>query len=230
MPDNKKDASLRKRNQIARSNRMMFVWVAGVSVVVGFAVVISIFLFQRILFTEKVLAEKQNTASTLSQNIANVPELEAQIRVLDSNEALMSAKANEDDRALQVVLDALPSDANSLALGASLQQKLLSGIGGLTIQTLQVDPVVGVETSDNGAVEDASPSTTTGQITFEFSVLGSIDALHQVLENLEKSIRAIDVSKVTVQQQNGQITMIVAGRAFYEPAKTVELKDKVVES
>ena len=167
------DAAIRKRTQIAKANRTMFLWVAGVSVVFGFALVGSIFLVQKTLYNERVLAEKNKTISILESNNSNIPELEAQVRVLDSNEALSTVKSNATDQALQVILDALPSEANSLALGASLQNKLLSGIAGLSIDSLQVDPVVGVETTVaettvNALQTDALADQS--QITFKFSV------------------------------------------------------------
>ena len=66
---------LRKRQQISRANKMMFVWVAGVSVVVGISIVLTVFLAQRILFGEKVIAEKDKTASTLEANLKAVATL-----------------------------------------------------------------------------------------------------------------------------------------------------------
>jgi hypothetical protein len=133
--------AIRKRTQIASANRMMFLWVAGVSVVFGVSLVAVIFLAQIIVFNERVLFEKSKTVSTLDSNYKNVTEkdgLEDKVRVLDTNQALIDSKAKPDDQAIQVILDALPSDANSLALGASLQNKLLFGINGLTIDSLQV--------------------------------------------------------------------------------------------
>jgi len=226
------DAAIRKRSQIAKANRTMFLWVAGVSVIVGFALVGSIFLVQKTLYNERVLAEKNKTISILEANNSNIPELEAQVRVLDSNEALSTVKSNASDQALQVILDALPSEANSLALGASLQNKLLSGIAGLSIDSLQVDPVVGVETTVaettvNALQTDALADQS--QITFKFSVSGSEAALKEVLTRLERSIRAIDVMSLTIETQGTTRVMTIGGRAFYEPARTVQLKDKVVK-
>lgn len=226
------DAAIRKRTQIAKANRTMFLWVAGVSVVFGFALVGSIFLVQKTLYNERVLAEKNKTISILESNNSNIPELEAQVRVLDSNEALSTVKSNATDQALQVILDALPSEANSLALGASLQNKLLSGIAGLSIDSLQVDPVVGVETTVaettvNALQTDALADQS--QITFKFSVSGSEAALKEVLTRLERSIRAIDVMSLTIETQGTTRVMTIGGRAFYEPARTVQLKDKVVK-
>lgn len=225
------DAAIRKRSQIAKANRTMFLWIAIASALVGAALVMSIYLVQRLIYTEKVLSEKQNTVSVLDKNNGLVDELQSQIRVLDTNTALSSAKANSGDQAIQVILDALPSGANSDALGSSLQNKLLVGINGLSIESLQVDPVVGVETQNAGA---NSVSATTGQnskneITFQFVVRGDQTALRQVLSNLERSIRTIVVTSVRIETQTTGTEMTVTGKAFYEPAKTIELKDKVVK-
>jgi hypothetical protein len=227
-----KNVALRKRTQIAKANRTMFMWVAGVSVVFGIALVGAIFLTQMLLYNERVIAEKNRTVSTLNTDNNNIQALEAQIRVLDTNQALIDSKAKPDDQAIQVILDALPSDANSLALGASLQNKLLAGISGLTLNSLQVDPVVGVESlSSNNLVINASPISSVSQndITFRFSVSGSDIALKQVLQNLEKSIRTINVTSLKIESQGASRILSVEAQAFYEPARVVQLKDKTVK-
>src|SRR5690554_2580760 len=100
------DAAIRKRTQIAKANRTMFIWIAVASALIGSAVVVSIFMAQQLFYNEKVLAEKQETVSTLSHNNSVVGDLEDEIRVLDTNTALTSAKARESNQALQVILDA----------------------------------------------------------------------------------------------------------------------------
>lgn len=227
------DAAIRKRTQIAKANRTMFLWVAVISALVGFALVGSLFLIQKAVFNEKVLTEKNKTVSILKSNNANVSELESQVRILDNNQALIDSKAKSSDQAIQVILDALPSDANSLALGASLQNKLLANVTGLSIDSLQVDPVVGVESlSTDPTAQDASTTAlVSGQpeITFRFSVSGSEDALKEVLGRLERSIRAIDIISLRIENQGSERVLSVQARAFYEPTRVVELKDKTVK-
>lgn len=223
------NVAVRKRSQIARANRMMFLWIAVGSVVVGIAIVFAIFLFQKLVYNERVLAEKDKTVSILKANNAVVADLETQVRVLDTNSALSSVKAKDDDQTIQVILDALPADANSLALGASLQNKLLAGIPGLSVESLQVDPVVGVESLAGDSVDASASGDSLNQITFQFSVKGSPEALRAVLTNLERSIRAIDILSLRIESQETTQLMTVQARAFYEPAKTIELTDKVVK-
>jgi len=224
------NTAFRKRSQISKANRTMFLWIAGASALVGFAVVASVFLGQKLLFNEKVLLAKNTTVSTLTANNAAVEELQTQVRVLDTNESLMKARAKDTDQAVQVILDALPGDANSLALGASLQNKLLAGIPGLTIESLQVEPVSGVETLLDTSVESgAATEESVNQITFSFAVSGSQDALRQALQNLERSIRTIDIVNLQIENQGTVQLLTVQARAFYEPTKNVVLYDKVVK-
>jgi hypothetical protein len=226
------NVALRKRTQIAKANRVMFLWVAGVSVLFGVTLVAAIFLTQMLLYNERVIAEKNRTVTTLSSDNNNIKALESQIRVLDTNQALIDSKAKPDDQAIQVILDALPSEANSLALGASLQNKLLAGISGLTLNSLQVDPVVGVESlSSNNLVVNVSPTLSASQnnITFRFSVSGTDIALKQVLQNLENSIRTINVTSLKIESQGASRILSVEAQAFYEPARVVQLRDITVK-
>ena len=228
---NPNDVAIRKRNQIAKANRTMFVWIAVASALIGTAAVISVFLSQQLFYNEKVLGEQQQTISNLKHNNSIVEELQNEILVLDTNADLAKVKANDSDKALQVILDALPSEANSLALGASLQNKLLIGIPGLQpIQTLQVNPVVGVESTDSSNTVDVGEGEIVeNAITFNYTVAGTQDALRQVLENLERSIRTIEVTSLRVENQtNGALVMTVGARAFYEPTIKLELTDKAV--
>lgn len=224
------EAAIRKRTQIANANRTMFVWIAIASALVGAALVVSYFLIQNLVYNEKVLAAKTETASLLQQNNQTVPALEDSIRVLDTNGALGLVKANESDQAIQVILDALPSEANSFALGASLQNKLLVGVDGLVLESLQVDPVAGVEViSDDQTTVDASEGEGTAhEITFQFVVKGDPVALQKVLNNLERSIRTISVTSLRIETEGDGTRMTVLGKAFYEPTRSIKLEEKVV--
>ena len=229
------DTALRKRTQISKANRTMFLWVAGASALVGIAVVAAIFLGQKLFFNEKVLYAKNKTVSVLNENNRVVADLKTNVRVLDTNADLAKVKATGSDQTIRVILDALPSDANSLALGASLQSKLLAGIPGLTLVSLQVDPVQGIESLTGAGTVSSSnaassvAATTDNQITFQFSVTGNQASLLQALTNLERSIRTIDITSLQIQNQGSSQVMTVQGRAFYQPAKNIVLYDKVVK-
>lgn len=229
------DAAIRKRTQIAKANRTMFIWIAVASALVGTAVVVSYFLIQNLTYNEKVLLKKTETDRVVTENNKAVPKLSDAIRVLDTSQALAITKANSTDQAIQVILDALPADANSLALGSSLQNKLLVGIDGLTtLESLQVDPVQGVEATDaststiDASENAAAQSLGVSTITFQFAVKGSQAALQKVLENLQRSIRTINVTSVRIENEGSVNRMTVLGQAFYLPATTLKLEQKAV--
>lgn len=236
----KDTTAIRKRTQIAMANRTMFLWVAGASVIFGFTLVAVIFLTQMLLFNERVLHEKDLTVSVLKSDYNNIKPLEAQIRVLDTNQALIDSKANPTDNAVQVILDALPSEANSLALGSSLQKKLIESVSGLSIESITVTPVAGIETLGGVATTSIVSDTTSTQnvIPFNISVSGTRDKIKQMLINLERSIRTIDVLSITIENQStggdssqasDSILAKIQGQAFYEPVRIVDLKDKTVK-
>lgn len=223
---------VRKRQQIATANRTMFVWVAIASVVVGAAVVAAVFLAQKGWFNERVLAEKAKTDATLTKNLKVIDGLKDQVRVMNTNQALRDSMAPGETQPIQVVLDALPDTANSSAFGASLQSKFLTDPA-LQVEALSVDSVAGVESSAPSSVQDASRSKVSShKVHFSFTVTvdaANVNVLKDLLQRLERSIRAIDVAKLTIEGQGNRISMTVDGDAFYEPAKTVELKDKTIK-
>ncbi len=229
----KPTAGLRKRQQIRQANRMMMIWIAGISVVVGVSLVLIIFLAQKILFGEKVIFEKNKTVSVLEKNLTTVDALKGNVRVLNTNESLKATRLNDGGAPLQSILDALPADANSTALASSLQTKLLTGVPGIVVETINVVPVDGLETT---AGDDTSPTGATGigsnQISFTFSVSADANnytALRQVLERLEKSIRPFNITGLTVEAQGSRVIMTATGVSYYNPAQTVELTNKVIK-
>lgn len=224
--DKQSNAGMRKRQQMAKSSRMMFMWIVGVSAIVGFSVVLIIFLAQRIWYGEKVIAEKQETVSVLTKNLEVVPDLQDNVRLLNTNESLQSVRLDENDSAIQVILDALPADANSTAMASSLQTKLLSGVNGVVVESMRVEPVSGVETDAEGS--DAS----SGTIEFSFTVSvdsGNEDGLRNILQRIERSIRPFTITNLVIEAQEKQVSMSATGFGYYEPAQKVELVEKAVK-
>lgn len=221
-----------KRQQIAKSNRLMFVWISGVSVVVGFSIVIALFLVQKISYEEKVLSKKQNTLNVLTENITAVPELEKNIQLLAADENLNSIKYKDSEETLSVVLDALPPIENSTALASSLQSKILTGVPGVSIDSLKMDTGNGVAVPAQGANSaSGSNATNEGTIDFTFSVgtpQGNQSALRTVLLNVERSIRPINITSITIESQGNRIVMTVSGVGYYQPEKKVQLIREVV--
>ena len=72
-------------------------------------------------------------------------------------------------------------------------------------------------------MQDASGSAAGGEnkIFFRFTVSANVinaSALKELLQKLERSIRAIDITALTIETQGNRIVLAVQGHAFYEPA------------
>lgn len=227
-----KQASMRKRQQITKSGRTMFFWVAGISAVVGICAVIAYSLFSYLSFTTDVVNAKNHTAEILENNIKNAAALSANIQARSADSSLNKLKANDAEDALQVILDALPADANSLALGSSLQDSLLSGINGIKIEQLTVNPVGNVISSDTATVStDAIVGDPNNVITFHLVVSSTDpDALKQVLQHFERSIRIINVDALGVEKGDSGYTMTIDAHAYYQPAVQLQLEKQTISA
>ena len=218
-----KQTAVGKRQKIAQSNKMMFLWIAGMSAVVGICAVLAWFLIQQLIFHTKVASEADATVSTLKQNKVAVEKLRENVQLLDVNEDLNSVKSESDERALQVILDALPADDNNLALGSSLQQKLIGSVNGVKIDSLTVGDLSTTETVN---------SPVKGVEVIPFTLImssGDVNALKDVLRNFERSIRIVDIDNFILDRSDSQYKLSINAHAYYKPAVEVQLKDKVIK-
>lgn len=207
-----------KRKAIADSSRTMFGWVAGMSAVVGVCVVVGIFLTQQILFKMEVVGKMTGTLGTLRDNNKVADELTKNVVVLETDAALNSVKANDDEKALQVVLDALPADRNPLALASSLQQRLLLGIDGLTVESLLVDSTRSAAAADSEA---------TIPIQIQVSAT-NVSAIKDMLVRLENSIRIIDVDNFLLERSDTSYQATISAHAYYNEPKEVKFGETTI--
>ncbi len=211
-------AGMKKRQIIANSNRTMFMWIAAMSAVLGVCAVLSLFVIQQIRFKTDVANKIDETAGILKENNKNAATLIENVRVLETDQGLNSIKARPEDKALQVILDALPADNNALAVGSSLQQNLLQ-LPNLTVDSVSIQPVSEDATTDAGTL-----------IPFTVSVSApDANTLKDLLVRLEKSIRIIDIDTLSLERSGDKYTMILNAHAYYEQAKIVELKTELVK-
>ena len=211
-----------KRKAISDSSRTMFMWIAGMSAVVGVCAVVAIFLAQQIEFKARVVSAMTTTANTLTDNNKIASELTSNVAVLETNAALNSVKANGDEKALQVVLDALPADRNPLAFGASLQQNLLTGVDGITVESLTIDP-------EGNAAAASGATSTEPTIAFDLQVSsGDVNVIKDMLVRFEKSIRTVDIDSIVIESGDNRYLATIKGHAYYQPAKEVTLGQKTI--
>lgn len=226
-------AGLKKRQQIENAGRSMFVWVAIASVAVSVCAVTAQFLFQKWNYNNHVLSAKYKASDTLKKNIINAKRLQDAVNGLVSNQDLASVKTNTDDPNTKSVLDALPSKFDATALATSLQQAILSK-SGVTIESITVpsDQEASTTTTTGGATPTAdAPSTeaTPQEMKFTVAVSGSYDKIRNMMFDIERTIRPMKITDVTLNGDDAAMTATVSGVTYYQPSKSATIKQQVVK-
>lgn len=218
---------IKKRQQIASANQMIFVWVIVASIAVSLCGVTMQFLIRQAIFNQKIIGAKLDTQTTLSRNIENVSELKKNVDALLADGNLAKVKANPDDTNLKVVLDALPTTDDPLALGASLQQVILpkSGVNTSDLTTVsQADLLL----ADPSATESTSGGTAPTS-SFTFAATSDYGHIQAMLSDLERTIRPMNVQMLGLQSVDGQVKATVTGVTYYSPQQTVQLGKKTIK-
>ena len=242
MGNDQKDVAIKKYNAIAKANQMMFGAVALASVVAGAAVVGMSFLIQDINFNAKVISKQDETLNNIKKSAESVEGsdgLKVKIKGLQTDQNLLASRASDEDNALRVILDALPSDANATAVAASLSEKILK-IDNLTVESMTVEPVV--ETADSSTTSSSTTSSSDPQgaealsaklktVKFSFNVTSSsAEVLNEVLLRMERSIRTFKVESFKFERGKESISLNISGVAYYLPIDSLSLTSTTVKS
>lgn len=222
---------LKKRQQIIAANKMIFVWITIASIVVSLSVVVGQFLVRQMLFNQKIISAKSQTVSVLDKNLKVAPELETAVKSLTADPALSKARANSNDNSLRVVFDALPVTEDQSALAASLQNIVLAK-SNVAVSNLTLSQASSMSTGGTTATSSsASPIPSGAQKTvFSFAVDGSYDDIKQMLLDMERTIRPLNVTSMTVDKSaKGLLHAEIAGDTYYTPSMTVQLSKKTIK-
>ena len=103
--------------------------------------------------------------------------------------------------ALRVIPDALPSTANPLAVGASLNK----------IFTLSQYVPEGITPKD---IEESSMEGI-GSVGINLQIESSADTTMQILRNVEKSIREYNIKSAKIERSGGSLTLEANAEAYY---------------
>lgn len=221
-----KEIAIGKRAAIDKASKKMFLAVCGASVVLGLALVGSIYFIKWMSFNGKIIGRKdeviknyksiQSNLEILRTNIigngdtvsglANNENLEVIARARDTN--CVDVEGNPVDTtedvekarvcsALRVIPDALPSVQNDEAVYASLNKLFL-----LTADSTG-NPVEPESISPGG---NSSTNATTGlsTIPISLSIQNTGSTTRAVLDTIERSIRNIDISNATIAWRSSQ--------------------------
>ena len=216
---------LKKRQQIQSANKTVFLWVTIASALVVIALVLAQFLIKESLYRNKVIGKMMGTNSTLQKNVESYTLLKGEVNKLLLNPELSRLRVEQDDVALQTIIDAMPTSLDRVALATSLQQSVLSR-SGVTVESLSTN-------ANNGGVE-VEGTVAEGvegaiEIPFTLRVSGSYDQMKKLFEDINNSIRPISVKQIQMTGIGDKMQADISAITYYAEPKTTALKDEEVQ-
>jgi len=214
-----------KRLQIDKANARVVAAVAGASFLVVFSLVASKSLLSQRSYQGRVIKAKETAVKQLKSNV------DASKQLVSSYTAFVSTPQNiiggnpngsgdRDGNNAKIVLDALPSKYDFPALVASLE-KLLSD------PSYKIQSIVG--TDDEVNQQNATQSSAPIPMPFEIDVTGNYTAIQNLVGTLERSIRPIEVQKVSFTATSGGVNAQISAQTFYQPEKSLTITKKDVK-
>ncbi|HET6622847.1 MAG TPA: hypothetical protein VFG56_02850 [Candidatus Saccharimonadales bacterium] len=228
--DNKQQLTgLKKRQQIAQANKMIFLWTAAAAVAVSFCAVALQFLIREGLFNQRIISAKAETNQTLERNLTKADELKNNVQALLANTDLAAVSTENTDNNLEVVLDALPTDGDVTSFATSLQNIILvhsrADVTALSTKSqFDDDGSSSVESSST-----ANDDTDALPLPFTAEISGNYQQIHDTLVDVSRTIRPINITSLTVKGRDVNLDVIISGDTYYLPAATVSLGSKEIE-
>lgn len=231
MSEEKPLTGLKKRQQITDTRKQVFIMVAAAAAAVVVCVMVGYNLFQRIQYQNKVNSELEKTAKTMDNNVDSVDSLISNINALKTDTNLTLPNLKSDNRSVfNVIIDALPTEDDSVALSSSLQHKILSR-SGASIEQISVDSTSSSSTATTTTTTTSgSASFPTAQaISFRVSFSGSYATVVSTLEDIEKTIRPISINSMTVEGSDDDLTVSINATTYYSSSVSFSLGEETIE-
>jgi hypothetical protein len=220
----KKEEAGTKRAMISKDSQVVLIFAIVASIVVSACGVLGWSFIEDIAYNGKVIGELNTTNSALKGNKTAGEKIKYELGKLNDDSALKQLRADSDDSALQVILDAMPTKDSRSSWAASLQNEVLSR-SGASVQTINVNDASSSENKTN-----TKGKTTSGPQPLEFSVvlLGDEAAIQNTLRDMERTIRPIIVTNMTVNS-GSELRVTITAKTYYNPLTEYVLTDKKVE-
>jgi len=177
-------------------------------------------------YQSKVIGLKENTLKQAKANEKATEQLKtsyqefASVRenVLGGN---ASGTADKDGENARIVLDALPSKYDFPALATSIY-KLLGSNG------YKIDSMTGTDDEVAQSASESGDASVAVDIPFTVSVTASSSNTKQLLALFEKSIRPVQISKISIKGQTDGVKISIDGKTYFKPQKKFNVKTEKV--
>lgn len=217
--------SFTKRSLIGKANSTMVLATSVAAFVLVFTLLAGKSLLGQMGYQNKVISEKKKALQQIESNIQAVDSLKNSYKdfvtedpnVLGGNP---DGDGPQDGDNAKVVLDALPSKYDFPALTTSLEF-LITG------QNLQI---MGITGTDDEVVQQQQQVGEPAAIAmpFQIQVNGAYSSVQSLVDVLLKSVRPFQIQSIELSGDETSMIATVAAQTFYQPGKSLSIKDEVV--
>jgi hypothetical protein len=214
-----------KHVEIIKANSSIFAIVAVCAVVSVFALMASRALLQQRSYENRVIAAKKKALNQLKANNTAAQALVVSYKAfVGTPETVIGGSSTgtgeRDGDNAKIILDALPSKYDFPALASSLEKILTSG--NYTVNSITgTDDEVNQERLNNDSSKPVD-------MPFEISATGNYQTVQSLIQVLEKSIRPFSVSTLNFKGTDDRLTIVIDGKTYYLPARTLDIKKQEV--
>jgi hypothetical protein len=216
-----------KRAAIDKANARLLTIVAITVFIAIFSLVASKALLDQRAYQARVIAKKEQARDTLKDNIAAVETLNSSYQEFANSSVNVlggspSGKGDKDGENPRIVLDALPSKYDFPALTTSIEKLLKDN-------NISLDGITGTDDEVAQSANVSSDSPTPSEIPFTIEANTSANKSKDLVELFERSIRPFKIKKLQITGEGGQLKVTLDGVTYYQPSKTLSVRNEVVK-
>lgn len=216
-----------KRIAIDKANTTVVIAVGVAAFIVVFSLIASKALLAQRSYQAKVITKKETALKQLKTNIKEADKLMvayqeftgSPVNVLGGNPKGTGDKDGENPR---IVLDALPSKYDFPALATSVNKVVVDN-------GFQVEGISGIDDEVNQSANQSSDTPAPVDMPFILNATIGVSDGKRFMELFERSIRPIQVQKMSIVGQKDKLEVTVTGKTYYQPAKNLNIKNEVVK-
>ncbi len=216
-----------KRIKINQANTVMVGALAISSFLVVFSLVASKALLSQRAYQARVIDKKQAAVDQLETNLKAIEPLVNAYKVYTNKPQNVLGgnpegdSGNDGDNA-KIVLDALPSKYDFPAMATSLE-KLMAQKG------VKINSIQGTDQEAAQAGQGVGSSPKPVEMPFEINATAKYPSIQSVVLIFEKSIRPFYIDKLKFSGSDGELTLDMTAKTYYQPERDLTFQTEVVK-
>lgn len=215
-----------KRLAIDKANVTLMIVLSIAAFISVFCLVASKSLLDQRSYQSEVISKKKDALDQVDKNLDAVNKLNNSYTDFTSPETNIIGGVSKgigprDGENPQLVIDALPSKYDFPALATSIENLL-------TANQYKLTSITGTDDEVAQSANEASGSPQAVDMPFSVDVTTTEAAAPDLLRLFERSIRPMQIKKLSVSGKPDELKITITAKTFYQPEKKLNVKTEAV--